>query len=97
MPSFPAIQPVSIPTTIQSQVVQQKELPYNSSLKRQSLNHNIPCLPRNIPSHMRSASFSRKRIGFTLRAEVFAGIFGVDLEEVVEHDEENGGAAEKDG
>ena len=46
---------------------------------------------------MRSASFSRKRIGFTLRAEIIAGVFGVDFEEVVEDDQKDRSAAEEDG
>jgi len=49
-------------------------------------------MPRN-----RSSRFGRKRVGFTLSAEVLAGVFGVDFEEVVEDDQEHGGAAEEDG
>lgn len=45
----------------------------------------------------RSSCLSGKRIGFALRAEVLAGVFGVDFEEVVENDQEHGGAAEEDG
>ena len=47
--------------------------------------------------HNRSSGFGGKRIGFALGAEILACVFGVDLEEVVENDQENGGAAEEDG
>jgi hypothetical protein len=63
--------------------------------------NSLPCPVSPYPSQHRiahrSACFGGKRIGFTLRAEVFAGVFGVDFEEVVEDDEEYGGAAEEDG
>ena len=45
----------------------------------------------------RSSRFGGKRIGFALSAEILAGVFGVDFEEVVEDDQQHGGAAEEDG
>ena len=45
----------------------------------------------------RSSRFGGKRIGFALGAEIRAGIFGVNFEEVVEDDQEHGGATEEDG
>ena len=45
----------------------------------------------------RSSSLSGKRIGFALSAEVLAGVFGVDFEEVVEDDEKHGCRAKEDG
>jgi len=45
----------------------------------------------------RSSRFGGKRIGFALGAEILAGVFGVDFEEVVEDDQEHGSATEEDG
>lgn len=45
----------------------------------------------------RSSRFGGKRIGFALSAEILAGIFGVDFEEVVEDDQQHSGAAEEHG
>ena len=45
----------------------------------------------------RSSCLSGKRIAFALSAEVLAGVFGVDFEEVVEDDQKDRSAAEEDG
>jgi len=37
-----------------------------------------------------SSGFGGKSVGLALLAEVVAGVFGVDLEEVVENDQEDG-------
>jgi hypothetical protein len=45
----------------------------------------------------RSSCFGGKRIGFATSAKILAGVFGIDFKEVVEDDQEHGGAAEEDG
>lgn len=47
--------------------------------------------------HIRSSCFGGKCIGFALSAKILAGVFGVDLEEMVEDNQEHGSAAEEDG
>ena len=42
----------------------------------------------------RSSCLSGKRIGFATSAKILAGVFGIDFEEVVEDDQEHGGAAD---
>ncbi|KAM0717383.1 hypothetical protein Q7P37_007235 [Cladosporium fusiforme] len=57
----------------------------------------LPVVVKPTQSASCSSDFGGHGVGFTLRAEHFAGVFGVDFEEVVEHDEQHGGAAEEDG
>ena len=61
--------------------------PVNSSLKRLSQKLTCSRSPAYSVRRNRSSRFGGKRIGFALSAKILAGVFGVDLEEVVEDDQ----------
>jgi len=75
------------------------QIPSNSTLKRLTQLYKNVTLPISLLGCDRttgSSCFRGKGVGLTLLAEVVAGVFGVDLEEVVQDNQKDGRTAEED-
>jgi hypothetical protein len=75
------------------------QTPSNSTLKRRTQLYNkTSLLPISLCCDRTAGSscFGGKGVGLALLAEVIAGVFGVDLEEVVEDNQKDGCTSEED-